>query len=87
MSEFMDQDQRAEAARRLLSDPIFVDALTAVRMEALLDLAETRPDDVMALQHLQAIVAVTMSLRDMLEAEITRSGARDGGVSAGVEMH
>lgn len=78
-----DQAYRAETARRLLNDePLFAEALTAIRMDALLDLAEADPDDKTAILRLQAIAHVTMEIKDRLEAEILASGSSDGGVSA-----
>ncbi len=74
-----DKIYRAEAAHRLLNDAVFADALTQVRMDALLMLADVNPTAVDEIRRLQAIVIVTDQLRDNLEAAITASGSRDGG--------
>jgi hypothetical protein len=73
---------RAERARNLLSDPMLADALEAVRMDALLSLAEVEPDDMPEILRQQAIVACTGGLVDALMAVILESGAHDGGVEA-----
>lgn len=82
-SRIADQDYRAETARRLLNDePLLAEALTSIRMDALLDLAEADPDDKTSILRHQATVYVTGEIKSRLEAEILRSGTSDGGVSA-----
>lgn len=78
-----DQAYRAETARRLLKDePLFAEALTAIRADALSDLSVADPDNKTEILRLQAIAHVTMEIKDRLEAEILASGSSDGGVSA-----
>lgn len=59
-----------------------MDALTAIRMNALLELAEADPADTSGILRWQAIVRVTGDLPDMITREIIASGADDGGFPA-----
>ena len=77
----MDQLHRAELAREILSNDMFAEAMTAVRMNALVGLAETDPSDTAAIMKLQAIANCTQEVIDLLNSEITKAGERDGGVS------
>lgn len=61
---------------------MFAGALTSVRMDALLKLAEVNATDIPAIQALQATVRVTDSIRDALMAAILQTGEQDGGVTA-----
>ncbi len=72
---------RAEEAKTLLANDLLAEALTSVRMDALLGLANVKATDTSDILRLQAIVHVTQAMRDYLEAAITRTGERDGGLS------
>lgn len=61
---------------------MFASALTGVRMDALVALAEADPDDKTEILRLQAVVRVTANIRDALMAEILRTGEHDGGMTA-----
>lgn len=73
--------ERAGHARRILSDAVFVDALTAIRVDALMALASVDAMDTQAINRLQAIVQVTDEIKDQLEAAIKATGQMDGGYS------
>ena len=72
---------RAEQARMLLGNDLFATALTEVRMDALLELAKADAASFKEIVRLQAIVHVTDAIKASLEAAITKSGARDGGLT------
>lgn len=72
---------RAEEAKRLLSSDLFAEALTQVRMDALLSLGSVDPTNTTEIHRLQAIVRCTEDIRGFLEAAITRTGANDGGLT------
>jgi hypothetical protein len=79
----MDDKQRLAAeAHRLLNEPLFVEALDTLMADAFADFKalrisyETLPD-VIALQQR---VLIVHEIRDRIEANITASGQRDGGV-------
>ena len=77
-----DTAYRAEMAKSLLGNDLLAEALSTVRMDALLGLAKVHPrDDVTGMLRLQAIVFVTEAMVDYLKAVITRSGANDGGLT------
>lgn len=76
-----ERQHRAQRARELLGDDLFAEALTSIRSEALLELAETDPDDKTEIIRQQAIVAVTGMIVEMLQAVILQSGEQDGGIS------
>ncbi len=76
-----DDIHRAERAKVLLNDQVFVDALTEVRMEALLELAVVDADSFNKITRLQSIVHCTTEIVAKLEAMITKTGARDGGLT------
>lgn len=71
---------RAEQAKSLLANDLFADALTQIRMEALLGLSDVDPSRTTEILRLQAIVRCTDDIRGFLEAAITRTGANDGGL-------
>ncbi len=77
-----DEDNyRAERARGLLADDLLAEALTTVRMAALLGLADVKATDTNDILRLQAIVHVTEAMKDYLQAAITKTGERDGGLT------
>jgi len=77
----MDQLHRAELAREILSNDMFAEAMTTVRMNALVGLADVDPTDIAAFMELRAIAKCTEQVIDLLNSEITKAGERDGGVS------
>lgn len=78
MSEAV-KEHYANEARRLLADDTFAEALTRVRMKALVDLSTANADDKTAVLRLQAKVAVTDEIRSELEGMILEMGTSDGG--------
>lgn len=76
-----DDIYRAQRAKDLLSDEVFADALTSVRMDALLSLAEVKATDTVDILRLQAIVHVTEAMKDYLAAAIKKTGTADGGLN------
>ena len=77
-----DKERLAAEARRLLNEPLLVEALDDLMADAFADFKalrvshETIPD-VIALQQR---ILVTHEIRDRIEAKITASGQRDGGI-------
>jgi len=71
----------AKEAARLLSDEVLAGAMATVRMNALLALAETDPDDKTEILRQQAIAKCLSDVRDALHAAILATGQNDGGVS------
>lgn len=78
----MTQDLRkhyAKEAERLLNDPIFAEALTAVREEALIALGDVDATNITEILRLQAVARCAQDVKDRLEAHILAMGTRDGG--------
>lgn len=75
------QVERAERARFLLSDDLFAEMLTTIRLDALNALAEVDPDDKNQILRQQAIVAVTGEIKSLLERCTLTTGGQDGGYS------
>lgn len=74
-----DLTHRAEEAKNLLSNELLAEALTEVRMDALVALGEVDATDTKEILRLQAIAHCLQEVRDKLEAAIIRTGERDGG--------
>lgn len=77
-----EKERLASEAQRLLNEPLLAEALDGLMADAFADFKalrvshETLPD-VIALQQR---ILVTHEIRDRIEAKITASGQRDGGV-------
>lgn len=74
--------QAAEAAR-LLSEPLLVEALDGIMADAFAEFKAITigPDNIMEVIALQQRIIATQEIHDRLEAKITASGQRDGGVA------
>lgn len=69
----------AKEAARLLGDETLAEAMTTVRMNALVALAEADASDTKKILRLQAIANCLADVRDQLEAAIKAMGSADGG--------
>jgi len=72
---------RAEEAKNLLGNEMLAAAMTEVRMDALVELATVAPTNTTEIMRLQAIAGCLQDVLDKLQAAITRTGERDGGLS------
>ena len=77
-----EKERLASEAQRLLNEPLFVEALDGLMADAFADFKALRVshetlNDVIALQQR---VLVVHEIRDRIEAKITASGQRDGGI-------
>ena len=80
----MNQAQRMAAeAARLLSEPLFVEALDGIMADAFAEFKAItiRPENIMEVVALQQRIIATQEILDRLEAKITASGQRDGGMT------
>jgi hypothetical protein len=66
----MDKEWLALEAKRLRDDPVFSEALTRLRSQALEKLATVKSDDQAAILSLQATVTVCDGIRQEVEAMI-----------------
>lgn len=71
--------EKAEYAKLMLQSDVFAEALTEIRNDALLALAEIKADDMLGIVRQQAIVAVTGEIVASLKAKMTAAGSMDGG--------
>lgn len=76
-----DEIYRAERAKSLLADDAFATALTELKMEALLALADADATKFSTIAQLQADVRALDGLKAKLEAAILRTGVHDGGLT------
>lgn len=74
---------RAQMAKELLANEVLADAMTNVRLNALVALSQADPDNKTEILRLQALANCLSEVRDQIEAEIYKSGEADGGVSLG----
>lgn len=83
MTEYTEQERlhRAQEALRLMNEPILAEMLEGIRMESLLELAETEPTDANKIRQLQAIVVCTGEIRARLMGMIAAGGSLDGGLN------
>ena len=72
--------RRAAEATRLLNEPLLAEAMTEVRMNALIALSEVDAGDMKEILRLQAIATCLNDVVELLRANITASGQSDGGV-------
>lgn len=72
--EALNQTERdAVEAKRLLGEPLLMQAMDAVRAEALNALAVTEPTDSKEISRLQAIANCLPEVRNWLEAQILKA--------------
>ena len=72
-------DYYAKEAARLLADDTLAEAMTNVRMKALVALADVDAADTKEILRLQAIAGCLSDVRDELHAMILATGESDGG--------
>lgn len=72
-------DHYAKEAARLLADDTLAEAMTAVKMRALVALSTVDPDDKTEILRLQAIANCLDDVKTELEAAILATGRSDGG--------
>lgn len=80
----MNEQQRlASEATRLLNEPLFVEALETIMGDAFAEFKEMEltPDTLFKAIALQQRIVATQAIHDLIDAKITASGQRDGGVS------
>jgi endonuclease V-like protein UPF0215 family len=70
----------AKEAERLLNDDVLAEAMTAVRMNALVELSTVKADDVTEILRLQAIANCLPEVVDALKSHIIAAGGMSGGV-------
>ena len=75
-------ERAATEAQRLLNEPLLVEALDAIMGDAFAEFKAMKlsPDSIYEAIALQQRILVTQEIHDRLEAKITASGQRDGGV-------
>jgi hypothetical protein len=79
-------ERAASEAQRLLNEPLLVEALDGIMADAFAEFKTIAisPENIFAVIKLQAQANAAQEIHDRLEAKITASGQRDGGVT--VEM-
>lgn len=82
MAVTREQQRAAAEAVRLLSEPLLVEALDGIMADAFAEFKAITigPDNIMEVIALQQRIIATQEIHDRLEAKITASGQRDGGV-------
>lgn len=77
-----EKERLAAEATRLLNEPLLVEALDGIMGDAFAEFKEMKvsPDTIHEVIALQQRILVTQEIHDRLEAKITASGQRDGGV-------
>lgn len=77
-----EKERIASEAQRLLNEPLFVEALDNIMGDAFAEFKALRvsPETIPDVIALQQRVLVVHDIRDRIEAKITASGQRDGGV-------
>ena len=75
-------ERLAAEAARLLNEPLLVEALDGIMSDAFAEFKAITigPDNIMEVIALQQRIIATQQIHDRLEAKITASGQRDGGV-------
>jgi hypothetical protein len=76
-----DDKNRAREAKRILSEPLLVEALTNVRVNALNGLGTVEPTNTDEIRRLQAVVTCTYELLVERQTMIAKGGLLDGEVS------
>ena len=77
-----EKERLAAEATRLLNEPLLVEALDGIMGDAFAEFKSmlVTPDSIHEFIALQQRILVTQEIHDRLEAKITASGQRDGGV-------
>jgi hypothetical protein len=77
-----DKERLAAEAARLLSEPLLVEALETIMGDAFAEFKELKlsPDTLYEAIALQQRILATQAIHDLIDAKITASGQRDGGV-------
>ena len=75
-------ERLAAEAKRLLNEPLLVEALDGIMADAFAEFKamSIRPDNIFDVVALQQRIIATQELHDRIDAKITASGARDGGI-------
>lgn len=81
MTERTERDlrHRAAEARRLANEPLLVEAIEKIRLEALVALGEVKADDANEIHRLQAKAAIGLDIIVELQAIIVQGGDEGGG--------
>ena len=74
-------ERNAAEAKRLLNEPLLVDAFETVKMNAMLALIEAEPNDIATISKHQAIARCIDEVLDALSAVIHAGGNTGGGVA------
>lgn len=74
------EEHYAKEAVRLLNDDVLAEAMTAVRMNALVELSTVKADDITEILRLQAIANCLPDVVDALKSHIIAAGGMSGGV-------
>lgn len=82
-----EKDRLAAEAARLLNEPLLVEALDGVMADAFAEFKAMKlsPENIHEAIALQQRILVTQEIHDRLEAKITASGQRDGGVTVEIK--
>jgi hypothetical protein len=77
-----EKERLAAEAARLLNEPLLVEALNGIMGDAFAEFKALKisPDTLHDVIALQQRIIVTQEIHDRLDAKITASGQRDGGV-------
>jgi hypothetical protein len=77
-----EKERLAAEATRLLNEPLLVEALDGIMGDAFAEFKSLKisPDTIHEAIALQQRILVTQEIHDRLEAKITASGQRDGGI-------
>lgn len=76
-------ERLASEAARLLSEPLLVDALDGIMADAFAEFKamDIGPHNIFQVVALQQRIIATQEIHDRIDAKITASGQRDGGVT------
>ena len=77
-----EQEHRAEEAKNLLGNDLFVESMTAVQTDALRDLAAADASNMAEIMRLQAIANCIPEVLLRLDAVIKATGKLNGGMTA-----
>lgn len=77
-----DAERLAAEATRLLNEPLLVEALDGIMADAFAEFKAMSigPDNIYQVVALQQRIIATQEIHDRIDAKITASGQRDGGV-------
>jgi len=76
-------ERLAAEAVRLLNEPLLVEALDGIMADAFAEFKAMKigPDNIYEVVALQQRIIATQEIHDRIDAKITASGQRDGGVT------